>query len=115
MKRRALLLGLTCLLMIGAVPDLSAQTRIRFARGRTSATISGTLRADGVRRYVLGARSGQSLTGNISSRGDCVKFTEGSTSLALATDSGDNWISVTNYCGRSAAFTMTVSINYGSD
>src|SRR4051794_39143774 len=105
MKSKAILLGLACLLMIGAVPDLSAQSRIRFAHGRTSATISGTLRAEGVRRYVLGARSGQSLTGNISSRGDCVKFTDGSTSLALATDSGDNWISVTNYCGRTATYT----------
>ena len=115
MKKRSLLFGLACLLAVGSVLETAAQTRIRFARGRTSATVSGRIGADGVRRFVLGARNGQYLSGNISSRGDCVKFTEGSTSVGFTTESGDNWLSVTNYCGRPASFTMTVSINYGSD
>lgn len=92
-----------------------AQTRIRFARGRTSATVSGTVAAGARRTYVLGARQGQYLSGNVSSRNGCVKFTEGSTSVGFATDSGDNILSITNYCSRATTFTMTVSINYGSD
>ena len=90
----------------------SAQTRIRFARGRTSTSLSGTLRPGATRWYVLSAIRGQQLSGNISSRGDCVKFTEGSTSVGFTTDRGDNRLSVTNYCRGTATFTMTVSINY---
>lgn len=92
--------------------DGAAQTRIRFARGRTSATVSGAVGGGGVRRYVLGARSGQELSGNVSSRSGCVKFTEGSTAMTFTTESGDNWISVTNYCSRPTTFVLTVSINY---
>lgn len=92
--------------------DSFAQTRIRFARGRTSATVSGTVGGGGVRRYILGARAGQELSGNVSSRNGCVKFTEGSTAMSFTTESGDNWISVTNYCSRATSFVLTVSINY---
>jgi hypothetical protein len=115
MKSKSLLMGLICILLLGSYAELAAQTRIRFARGRTTATLSGNIVAGGERRYVLGARYGQYLSGNISSRGDCVKFTEGSTSTSFTTEAGDNWLSITNYCGRQASFTMTVSINYGSD
>ena len=97
------------------VSSADAQTRIRFAKGRTSATVSGKLAGGARRTYVLGARQGQSLSGNVSSGNGCVKFTEGSTSVGFTTDSGDNILSVTNYCGKTTSFTMTVSINYGSD
>jgi len=93
----------------------SAQTRIRFAKGRTSATVAGTLAGGAKRTYVLGAKQGQYLSGNVSSRNGCVKFSEGSTSVGFTTESGDNLISVTNSCGNSTSFTITVSINYGSD
>jgi hypothetical protein len=115
MNSKRMLISFVCLFALGAYADLSAQTRIRFARGRTSTTVSGSVGAGGVRRYVLGARYGQALSGNVSSRGDCVKFTEGATSVGFTTDAGDNWLSVTNYCRRPVSFTMTVSINYGSD
>jgi len=92
--------------------ESSAQTRIRFARGRTSASISGTLASGGIRRYVLWASSGQHLSGNLSSKNGCVKFTEGSTGIGFTTQSGDNRISITNYCRSNTSFVMTVSINY---
>lgn len=94
-----------------APSDATGQTRIKFARGRTSASLSGSLAGGGVRRYVLGASRGQRLSGNVSSRNGCVKFTEGSTDLSFTTDSGNNWISVTNYCRTPTSFVMTVSIN----
>jgi hypothetical protein len=112
MKKLCLTAVISTLVTIVFVSDGLAQTRIRFARGRTSATVSGTIYAGGERNYVLGARRGQELTGNVSSRNGCVKFTEGSTSIAFTTDSGDNIISLTNYCSRATTFTMTVSINY---
>ena len=112
MFSKKVLLSLFCLLMLGTLAELSAQTRIRFAKGRTSSTQSGTLVGGGVRRYLLGARAGQELSGNVSSKNGCVKFTDGSTSLNFTTESGDNLISITNYCKSKTSFTMTVSINY---
>ena len=53
--------------------DVLAQTRIRFARGRTSVTVSGKM-VYGERSYVLGARRGQYLSANVSSRNGCTRF-----------------------------------------
>ena len=69
---------------------LVAQTRVRFARGQTSTSISGTLGSIGERDFVLSARSGQYLSANVSSGGGCVKFSTISTSQAFTTDNGDN-------------------------
>ena|SRR5438045_1951787 len=112
MKNLCLTAAVAVLIGTIFVLDGVAQTRIRFARGRTSATASGVIGGGGVRRYVLGARSGQELSGNVSSRNGCVKFTEGSTAMSFTTESGDNWISLTNYCSRATNFVLTVSINY---
>jgi hypothetical protein len=113
MKIKKFVVVLISLITLLGSANLYAQTRIRFARGRTSASLAGTLAAGGVRRYVLGATRDQELSGNISSRNDCVKFEEtGSTSLTLTTRRGDNWIKITNDCRRAASYTMTVSINY---
>ena len=105
------------LLLIMAVvqADLSAQTRIRFARGRTSTSVSGQAGGYGSRSFVLGARYGQYLSANVSSRSDCVKFSNGATSISYITRAGNNYLYLRNDCGRQASFTLTVSINYGSD
>ena len=115
MNSRKLLLAVVIVLISGVFLDAVSQTRIRFARGRTSASVSGTLVGSYSKSYVLGARRGQYFSGNISSRNGCVKFTEGSTSSSFVTVAGDNYIRVTNYCRTASSFTMTVSINYGSD
>ena len=113
MKIRQFYLTAFCfVILLASVAEVSAQTRIRFARGRTSASVSGVVRPGSTRWYVLGASRGQQLSGNVSSRNGCVKFTEGSTSMGFTTDSGDNRISVTNYCRSTTSYTMTVSINY---
>src|ERR1035437_3628866 len=111
-KSKKIILAALCVVILSAGSELYAQTRIRFARGRTSATASGVVGARGTRRYVLGAKQGQQLSGNVSSRNGCVKFTEGSTSMSFTTDSGNNWISETNYCRSATRFVLTVSINY---
>ena len=115
MKRYIFGIVIASITVLTLMSSAEAQTRIRFAKGRTSATVSGKLAGGAKRTYVLGARQGQYLSGNVSSANGCVKFTEGSTSVGFTTDSGDNILSITNYCGRSTSFTMTVSINYGSD
>ena len=87
-----------------------AQIRIRFARGRTSATMTGSIAGGGTREYVAGARNGQTFSGNVSSRNGCVKFAGGSTSSSFTTDNGNNFFSLTNYCNRATTFVLTVSI-----
>lgn len=95
--------------------DLFAQTRIRFARGRTSATVTGTIGGAGgdwERGFVLRAKYGQYFSANVSSSNGCVQFTEnGSTSLGFTTRSGDNYIYLNNGCRRATKFTLTISIN----
>lgn len=103
------------LILLISSSDLFAQTRIRFARGRTSATASGSVGGKGSRSFVLGARYGQYLSANVSSRNGCVTFSNGATSTSYVTDSGNNYLYLSNGCSRQTSFTLTVSINYGSD
>ncbi len=49
--------------------DLAAQTRIRFAKGRSSATVSGTIPAKTNRTFVVRASAGQFARVSVSSRG----------------------------------------------
>lgn len=95
--------------------NLWAQTRINFARGRTSATVSGQISGYGERSFVLGARYGQVLSANVSSRNGCVKFSNGATSLSYITQAGNNYIYLINSCRNQTGFSITVSINFGSD
>ncbi len=115
MNSKKLLLTVVIVLISGGFFDVISQTRIRFARGRTSASVSGTLGGGASRSYVLGARRGQVFSGNISSKNGCVKFTEGATSSSFITEPGDNYVRITNYCRTQTSFIMTVSINFGSD
>lgn len=115
MKKILIKMVILVLVLTTASFDISAQTRIRFARGRTSASVSGTVGGRGSRTYVLTARYGQSLSANVSSRNGCVTFSNGATSTSFTTDSGNNYIYLNNDCRNQTSFTLTVSINYGSD
>ena len=99
------------LLVMAPISELLAQTRIRFARGRTSTSVSGTLGRYGERTYVLGARYGQFLSANVSSRNGCVKFANVSTSTNYTTDEGNNYLTLMNGCTGITRYTMTVSIS----
>ncbi|MFN2502024.1 MAG: hypothetical protein ABR530_08435 [Pyrinomonadaceae bacterium] len=95
--------------------DVAAQSRIRFPIGRTSTSTSGTISPSGAKSFVLGARYGQFLSANVSSRDDCINFSNGATSTSYITRNGNNFLYLRNRCGRAVRFTLTVSINYGSD
>lgn len=102
---------LLALVLVISSSDTRAQTQIRFARGTTSATVSGTLYGGDTRTYVLSARYGQYLSANVSSRNGCVTFQNGETSASYTTRSGNNHLYVGNGCGRTTSFTLTVSIS----
>ena len=108
---KMLVLAMICLM---AASDTLAQTRIRFGRGRSSASVSGTMASGGSRTYVLGARRGQTLTATLScNRGKC-DFAEGDlhdTSYSEYVErNGDVYITIHNHASRATNFTMTVSI-----
>jgi len=108
---------LLVLMMIGVMftTDSLAQTRIRFARGRSSATVSGTIRpGNSVRSYVLRAQAGQTLTATLSSGNGKCDFTQGDYedtqySQQIEED-GDVVFSIDNHGNRATTFTLTVSI-----
>ncbi|MBK7933547.1 MAG: hypothetical protein KA956_05975 [Pyrinomonadaceae bacterium] len=110
MKKLLTLSLLSLMFLTMYVETASAQTRIRFARGRTSATVSSTIGSRGQRKYVLGAQAGQTLSANISSRNGCVVLGNGQTSENYTTNRGDNWIDIFNNCKTATTFTLTVSI-----
>ncbi len=61
----------TVLMMIGMMDSAAlSQTRIRFARGASSATVTGKLSPGYTRSYVVGARAGQSMTVRVRSAGN---------------------------------------------
>jgi hypothetical protein len=90
-----------------------SQTRINFRRGRSSATVSGTLRAGGSRMYVLRAAEGQTLYARISSGNGRVTITgangRGFKDYEIITVSGDNSVGIYN-SGGATRFTLTVII-----
>lgn len=93
--------------------DLMAQTRVRFARGRNSATVSGKLAPSGARSYVLRAGAGQTLTATLSSGNGKVDFTQGSvhdTQFSTTVETtGDVRVDIDNH-GNATNYTLTISI-----
>ena len=102
------------LILILADSDVLAQSRIQFRRGSSSATVSGTIPANGMRSYVLRAGRGQSLTATLSSGNGKVDFTQGNlhdTQFSRILErNGDVYIDIDNHGNRATKFSLTVSI-----
>jgi hypothetical protein len=88
-----------------------ADTRIRFAKGRTSATVTGRVANGGRVCYFAGAKAGQQFTATVSSRsGKAVIFESGETSYAYEVETrGDQSVCVDNL-GGATTYSLTVSI-----
>ncbi len=99
------------LLMLFGNLNAAGDIRIRFAKGRTSATVSGTVATGGRVCYFAGARSGQTLTATISSRSGKVQILEsGETSYTYQVEvTGDQSICVDNI-GNATRYSLTVAI-----
>ena len=114
LKKLGLKITILAMILTMAATDSLAQTRIRFARGRNSATIKGTLAAGATKGFVLRASQGQRLSGTLSSANGKADFTQGSlhdTQYSQDVESdGDVYISVDNHGNRATTFTMTISI-----
>lgn len=88
-----------------------ADTRIRFAKGRTSARVTGRVATGGRVCYFAGARTGQRFTATVSSRsGRVAIFESGETSYSFEIEiSGDQSVCVDNL-SRATTYSLTVSI-----
>ena len=85
-------------------------TRLKFTRGAYSTSFAGDLNPGGTRSLVLGCRSGQSLSANISSGGGCVTFRGGGSSVRMMTSSGDNYVTITNNCSSVVHFSVSITV-----
>lgn len=104
-------------LMIIGMMDSAAfsQRRIRFARGRTSTTVSGSLSSLASRSYVLGASRGQTMTVRVSSGSGRVWVDIGGNDVGRGTSiqlrsTDDYIITVHNGGNRATRFSLYVSI-----
>jgi hypothetical protein len=104
-------------LMIIGITDSAAfsQTRIRFTRGRSSATVSGSLRVSGERSYILRASAGQTMTVRVNSGSDNVWVDIGGNGVDRGTTvelrSTDEYIiTVHNTGGNAASYSLYVAI-----
>lgn len=104
---------LITLATIAAFSNISAfaYTRIRFAKGRTSATVTGRVASGGRVCYFAGARVGQRFTATVSSRsGKVAIFESGETSYSYEVEQkGDQSVCVDNLAGATS-YSLTVSI-----
>lgn len=95
--------------------ELYAQTRIRFARGRSSATVTGTIPAKSNKFYVVGATAGQEANVSVSPSKLYIFNTAApkgeAGSSSFETDNGDNEFGIYNPTNHSINFTMTISIH----
>lgn len=94
--------------------ELFAQTRIRFALGRSSATVLGTIPAKSNRYFVVGAKSGQYAVVSVNNRSlkiftdEAPKGESGNSSFD--TNSGDNEFGIHNPTNRVISYSLTISI-----
>ncbi|HEY6804751.1 MAG TPA: hypothetical protein VI306_14350 [Pyrinomonadaceae bacterium] len=76
-KHKLVLCIFTVVMITGSVVGqhgTSVVRRVKFARGRTTAVLQGTIQRGVSNDYLLGARRGQDMTVHLASRGD-VSFT----------------------------------------
>ncbi len=107
--------GFAVLMIIGTMDSAAfSQTRIRFARGRTSATVSGTLSGSGSRSYVLGASRGQTMTVRVSSGNGDVHVDLGGNEVGTGTTiqlrSTDDYIITVHNEGGATKYSLYVGI-----
>ncbi len=102
-------------MLVAAIVSISASAhadkRIRFQKGKSAATVSGTISTGGRICYVAAAREGQVLTASVRSRsGHVAIFESGERHYSYEIEhSGDQSICVDNL-RRSTTYSLTVTI-----
>ena len=104
------------LIIIGMMDSAAfSQTRIRFAKGKSSATVKGTLSSNGNRTYIVNAKRGQRMTVRVNSKAPIDIYVNDDTGLfdggtVDLEKSGDHKISIHNENSRSTTYSLYVEI-----
>ena len=112
-KRPTLHVLVLALVVILSSADTLAQKRIRFQRGKSSATVRGPIGPNGYAEYVIDGRAGQVMTIDITSGNGAVIVNAGTASgksFSIDMTGGDHLLSVVNTGRRATNYTLTVSI-----
>lgn len=114
---KALIIKSFAILMLVGMANSAvfSQTRIRFARGRSSATVTGSLSSGASRAYILRASAGQTMTVRVTSRSGNVWVDIGGNDVGKGTSvelrSTDEYIITVHNDGRSAtSYSLYVGI-----
>ena len=123
MKHIGIKLALIALILTALTTDSPAQspTRVKFAKGRSAATLTGSLAPDAVREYVLGVSAGQTMTvqvtsGNnkidleITGRSGHLEWGDNGYAQVEINENGDHYVTVKNSGGKMTKFSMTVTV-----
>lgn len=117
MATKGLIVKIFAIAVIVGAMDMTAlsQARIRFARGASSATVTGTLPAGTSRSYVVGARRGQMMTVNVRAAGYVwldIGGNDVGDGITIECRSTDDYIiTVHNDNDRATRFSLYVAIN----
>ena len=103
------------LIIIGmADSSVFPQTRIRFARGRSSTTVAGRLAAGGTRSYILRASEGQTMTVRVTSRNGDVSVDLGGNDVGTGDTvelrSTDEYIITVHNNGGATTYSLYVAV-----
>lgn len=112
LKKLALFVLVTAFVAVFSISEANAQQRINFKRGRSSATVSGSIAAKGYREYALRGRAGQVMSVRITSTNGAVSVNAGTASgkdFSFDLGEGDTLLSIVN-SGRATRYTLTVTI-----
>ena len=114
-KLNFIIKALAVLMIIGMMDSAAfSQTRLRFARGRTSTTVSGNIASGGSRSYILGASRGQTMTVSVRSRNGDVSVDIGGNDVGTGTTiqlrSTDDYIITVHNDGRATGYSLYISI-----
>lgn len=100
-------LGVSALL---ATAQAQPQYPLKFAAGASEATVSGQLKGNEKRTYVLEARDGQQLTAELSSDNTGTRFGDNNTSLNYQTSKGENYVMIWNNGRAVSNYKLKVAI-----
>ena len=112
-RRNAFKVVALLLVLVMSSANVLAQKRIRFQRGKSSATVRGPIGANGYTEYVIDGRAGQVMTIEITSGNGAVVVNAGTASgksFSLEMTGGDHLLSVVNTSRRATNYSLTVSI-----
>lgn len=120
-KKFGMKMMLVALILTALTTDSLAQQRVRFAKGRSAATLTGALAPDATREYVLGVSAGQTMTvqvtsGNnkidleITGRSGHLEWGDNGYAQVEINENGDHYVTIKNSGSRATKFSMTVTV-----